>query len=131
MKSFVIATMMIISSLAAAQVQTKAQCISTIRARSMSVSSADAEKLCSDDYPEVVNCAVTAMQSKVGGNTEDRLKSCREQWGVKSLRPEPKSEAVAPAPAPAVVAPVAEPKVKVPVDELESAPADEDEVSKK
>ncbi|MBO9667059.1 MAG: hypothetical protein J7501_09630 [Bdellovibrio sp.] len=125
MRYFYVIAMLLNPMISEAQVQTKAQCISTIRARSMSVTSADAEKLCSDDYPEVVNCAVTAMQSKVGGNTEDRLKSCREQWGVKSLRPEP-----SPSPA-AAATPVAEPKVKVPVEELESAPLDEDQVSKK
>ncbi|WII71327.1 hypothetical protein QJS83_12725 [Bdellovibrio sp. 22V] len=107
-----------------AQEQTKSQCMSTVRARSLSITSAQAEKLCGDDAPEVVDCAISAMQSKGGSISENTLKGCREQWDVKSRRPEP-----TPSPSPAVKK-GAEPVLKVPVEELESSEAaDEGEVS--
>ncbi|MGE5085108.1 MAG: hypothetical protein ACM3MG_02335 [Bacillota bacterium] len=93
-----------------AQVQSKSQCVTTIRARSLSMSSADAEKLCTDDYSEVVNCAITASQSRMGGNMEDRLKVCRDQMGLKTLRPDPKPTPTL-SPSPAVI--------KVPTEDIE------------
>jgi len=107
MRAFILVTAIILPVISWAQVQSKSQCVTTIRARSMSISSAEAEKLCTDDYSEVVNCAVTQSQSRVGGNMEDRLKVCRDQMGLKTLRPEPKPT---PSPSPAVI--------KVPVEDI-------------
>lgn len=109
MRYLLLSIALVVPMISVAQVQTKSQCITTVRARSMSISAADAEKLCSDDYSEVVNCAITQAQGQPRGNMEDRLKVCRDQWGLKSLKPTP-----TPTPSPAVTpAPV-----KVPTEEI-------------
>jgi predicted membrane-bound mannosyltransferase len=110
MRAFILFTAISLPVISWAQVQSKSQCMTTVRARSMSISSADAEKLCADDYSEVVNCAITQSQSRAGGNMEDRLKVCRDQMGLKTLRQDPKPTPT-PSPSPAVV--------KVPVEDIE------------
>jgi len=65
-----------------AQTQTKSQCMTTVRVRSMSISSADAEKLCAEDSADVANCAVTKLQGSHPGSISDSLKACRTEWGV-------------------------------------------------
>ncbi len=64
------------------QTQTKSQCMTTIRARSMSITSQDAEKLCEGGSPEVANCAVTKMQGSGRGNLNDLMKACKTEWGL-------------------------------------------------
>ena len=81
MKFLVLAFFTTAPIFAMAQIQSQQQCVTTLRARSLSLSSADAEKLCAGDYPEVANCAVTAKQSSMG-SMEDALKKCRMQWGT-------------------------------------------------
>ncbi|MFM6930551.1 MAG: hypothetical protein ACKOX6_18960 [Bdellovibrio sp.] len=110
MRAFILFTAICLPIISGAQVQSKSQCVTTIRARSLSMSSAEAEKLCGDDHSEVVNCAVTQSQSRMGGNMEDRLKVCRDQMGLRTLRPDPKPTPT-PSPSPAVI--------KVPVEDIE------------
>ena len=109
MRYLLLSMVLSVPMISMAQVQTKSQCVTTVRARSMSISAADAEKLCSDDYSEVVNCAITQAQGRPSGNMEDRLKNCRNQWGLKSLKPEP-----TPTPSPTVTPT----PVKVPTEEI-------------
>lgn len=98
-----------------AQVQSQQQCVTTLRARSLSLSSADAEKLCTGDYPEVANCAITAKQTSMG-SMEDALKKCRQQWGTSGKDVTPKEP-----PKDAGKESAKEP-VKVPVDQMAPNP---------
>jgi hypothetical protein len=111
MKYLVLAVITTAPLFAGAQIQSQQQCVTTLRARSLSLSSADAEKLCSGDYPEVANCAITAKQTSMG-SMEDALKKCRMQWGTtgKDVTPKetPKEAAKAP--------------VQVPVDQMAPKP---------
>ncbi|WP_413558269.1 hypothetical protein [Bdellovibrio sp. HCB209] len=98
MKFLILAVITAAPIFAYAQVQSQSQCVTTIRARSLSVSAADAEKLCAGDYPEVVNCAVTARQTSLS-SMDSALKKCRDQWGTtgKDITPkEPVKAAEAP-----------------------------------
>lgn len=72
-----------------AQTQTKSQCMTTVRVRSMSISTADAEKLCAEDSAEVVNCAVTKLQGSRSGGVSESVKACRSEWGFASPTPSP------------------------------------------
>lgn len=63
-----------------AQSPSKSSCVTSIKVRSMSISTAEAEKLCEQDY-EVSNCAVTAMQSSHSA-MGDAVKKCRQEWGI-------------------------------------------------
>ncbi|WP_413292964.1 hypothetical protein ACLSU7_16335 [Bdellovibrio sp. HCB185ZH] len=94
MKILVLVLLMTAAEFSWAQVQSQQQCVTTIRARSLSISSADAEKLCAGDYPEVVNCAVTAKQTSLS-SMDDALKKCRGEWGTTGKDVTPK-EAVKP-----------------------------------
>lgn len=111
MKYLALAAITVAPLFASAQVQSQQQCVTTLRARSLSLSSADAEKLCSGDYPEVANCAITAKQTSMG-SMEDALKKCRMQWGTtgKDVTPKesPKDTAKESAKAP----------VQVPLDQM-------------
>ncbi|WP_413585061.1 hypothetical protein [Bdellovibrio sp. HCB274] len=82
MKILGLVVSLFVSMVAQAQIQSQQQCVTTVRARSMSISSADAEKLCAGDYQEIVNCAVTAKQTSMG-SMDDALKKCRGEWGMK------------------------------------------------
>ncbi|QLY24651.1 hypothetical protein [Bdellovibrio sp. KM01] len=95
MKILVMVLLLTAAEFSWAQVQSQQQCVTTIRARSLSISSADAEKLCSGDYPEVVNCAVTAKQTSLS-SMDDALKKCRGEWGTTGKDVTPK-EPVKPA----------------------------------
>lgn len=107
MKLLVLAFFTAASTISYAQVQSQSQCVTTIRARSLSVSSAEAEKLCAGDYPEVVNCAVTAKQTSLS-SMDAALKKCRDQWGTtgKDVTPKEPVKAADAAKGAAVVVPV-------------------------
>ncbi len=113
MKFVVLILLMTTAELSWAQVQSQQQCVTTIRARSLSISSADAEKLCAGDYPEVVNCAVTAKQTSLS-SMDDALKKCRNEWGTTGKDVTPKEAVKAPA--------SAKEPVKVPVDQMTPEP---------
>lgn len=83
------------------QTQTKSQCVATLRARSMSLSSADAEKICSEDSADIGNCAITKMQGSHRGGMAEAVKACRSEsnWYASTPTPTPKSTA-SPAPTP-------------------------------
>ncbi|MDG0816266.1 hypothetical protein [Bdellovibrio svalbardensis] len=63
--------------------------MTTVRVRSMSISTADAEKLCAEDSNEVVNCAVTKLQGPHSGGINESVKACRSEWGLASPTPTP------------------------------------------
>ncbi|UYL09835.1 hypothetical protein B9G69_004500 [Bdellovibrio sp. SKB1291214] len=111
MKTLVLAVITAAPLFAWAQVQSQQQCVTTLRARSLSLSSADAEKLCAGDYPEVANCAITAKQTSMG-SMEDALKKCRMQWGTTGKDVTPK-ESPKEVPKDAAKLPV-----QVPVDQM-------------
>jgi hypothetical protein len=77
--------------LASAQTQTKSQCMATLRARSMSLSSADAEKICTEDSADVGNCVITKMQGSHRGGMDEAVKDCRSEssWGTPRPTPTP------------------------------------------
>lgn len=70
------------------QALSKSQCLSTIRARTLSTSAADAEKICAESSPDVINCTITKMQSAHSGGTADSVKACRSEWGLPNLPPD-------------------------------------------
>ena len=76
--------------------------MATLRARSMSISSADAEKICTEDSADIGNCAITKMQgSHLGGLTE-AVKACRSESNWSSPKPTPSPTATA-SPSPATI----------------------------
>lgn len=77
--------------LSEAQTQTKAQCVATLRARSMSISSSDAEKICSEDSADIGNCAITKMQGSHRGGMAEAVKACRSEsnWYAPTPTPTP------------------------------------------
>ena len=81
--------------LSEAQTQTKAQCVATLRARSMSISSSDAEKICSEDSADIGNCAITKMQGSHKGGMAEAVKACRSEsnWYAPTPTPTPKASA--------------------------------------
>jgi hypothetical protein len=76
---------------AQAQVPSKSECITTAKARSLSLSTEQATKLCEKNSIEVVNCAVTQMQSSSSTNMEKVLKQCTMEWteipGIVTTKP--------------------------------------------
>jgi hypothetical protein len=74
-----------------AQTQTKSQCVATLRARSMSISSSDAEKICSEDSADIGNCAITKMQGSHRGGMAEAVKACRSEssWAAPTPSPTP------------------------------------------
>lgn len=103
-----------------AQTQTKSQCVATLRARSMSLSSADAEKICSEDSADIGNCAITKMQGSHRGGMAEAVKACRSEsnWYSPTPTPTPKPTA-SPAPTP------------TPSPTVSPTPAEEEKVPKK
>lgn len=97
MKFLILSFLLAGSSLCWAQPQTKSQCVATLRARSMSISSADAEKICSEDSADIGNCVVTKMQGSHKGGMKAALTDCRKesQWNSPTPTPTPTASATA------------------------------------
>lgn len=126
MKSAFLCFVLLGSSLACwAQPQTKSQCVATLKARSMSISSADAEKICSEDSADIGNCVISKMQSSHRGGMSAALTDCRKesQWNSPTPTPSPSPKAGGPSPTPSpTTSPTVKPEgsakpLKVPVDE--------------
>ncbi|MNK79916.1 hypothetical protein D3C87_996130 [compost metagenome] len=103
-----------------AQTQTKSQCVATLRARSMSLSSADAEKICSEDSSDIGNCAITKMQGSHRGGMAAAVKACRSESSWSQPTPSP-TPTVTPTP---IASPTS---IKVPILD----PTEEDEKAPK
>jgi hypothetical protein len=80
----------------------------------MSLSSADAEKICSEDSADVGNCAITKMQGSHKGGMAEAVKACRSESGWASPSPTPSPTAtVSPSPT-SIKVPVIDPVPKDP-----------------
>ncbi|MBO9668656.1 MAG: hypothetical protein J7501_17795 [Bdellovibrio sp.] len=78
------AFILLFSVYSSAQTPTYAECLSTVRARAgLTITSAEAMKMCADNPIEVVNCAVTQNQTyRFSGNLQQSLRQCRMEWST-------------------------------------------------
>ncbi|HWU44776.1 MAG TPA: hypothetical protein VN132_15095 [Bdellovibrio sp.] len=85
-KSILLLILLSSPSISWSQVQTHAECVATVRGRaSLSISKDTAEKLCSENPIDVVNCALTQMQSaRLTANLEKSIHQCRLEWTATS-----------------------------------------------
>lgn len=89
-----------------AQNQSQKDCVTSVKARAgMTVSSAEAEKLCKENTAEVVDCTLTSLQgSRFSATYDGSVKACRARW----YNTPPTQDTPAPAAAPAKSAAPAE-----------------------